>query len=91
MKVISHFKDNGEDLIDFKGATERLGVLRKPLHPEDPAITNESYDALYHIQHDFNYYLIKKCRPDHFETKLPQQVQDYLEKKWDGVVYKKFK
>lgn len=63
----------------FTGATEKIAVLRKPLHPNDTVITSNSKDALYHIQHNFQYNLIKRCRPTEFTSKLPTIVQDYLE------------
>lgn len=63
----------------FKAATEKIAVLRKPLHPTDPSITNQSKDALYHIQNNFQYNLLKRCRPQDFTSKLPDVVQDYLE------------
>lgn len=63
----------------FKAATEKIAVLRKPLHPTDPSITNQSKDALYHIQNNFQYNLLKRCRPQEFTSKLPDVVQDYLE------------
>lgn len=92
-------KDDGSDLINFKGATECIGVLRKPLNPGDETIHSgddpelpKSTNTIFHIQHSFVYPLIKKCRPEKFETKLPQFVIDYLEDKYkDKRVQKRFK
>ena len=78
-------------VINFKGGTERIGVLRKPLNPTDQTITPDNLTAIFHIQHNFIYPLIKVCRPDGFESKLPQAITDYLEKKFEGKVYKAYK
>lgn len=81
-------EETGQERIDFKGDVELIAILRKPLHPEDPAITSNHKDAIYHIQHNFSYPILSICRPDGFETKLPASVEVYLKKKFDGKRYK---
>lgn len=82
-------KDDGSEAIDFNGATELVGVLRKPLKHTDNHITPENKDALYHIQNNFTYPLIKKCRPAQFKSKLPDVVETYLANKYKDMKYKK--
>lgn len=84
-------EDTGEEAIDFKGGTERIGVLRKPLTPDAPTITNDHLDTLYHIQNNFTYPLIKFCRPKEFESKLPANVEEFLDKKFEGITVKTLK
>lgn len=81
-------KADGKDKIDFKGATEKIAVLRKPLTPTTQVITDNHKDALFHIQYNFNYPLIKETRPKGFESKLPKQIIDYLEELYKGKTYK---
>ena len=84
-------EDGITDKIDFKGATEKIGVLRKPLSPTEPSIKNDNKDALYHIQNNFNYPLISKTRPLGFTSKLPEQVEVYLQTKYKDSRYKLIK
>ena len=84
-------KEDGTDKIDFKGGTELIGVLRKPLKHTDPAITNNHKDALYHIQNNFSYYILSMCRPDGFKSKLPPVIEEYLQKKFESKGYKAIK
>ena len=70
--------DDGSDKINFKGATELVGVLRKPLKPTDPVLTPQHKDSLYHVINNFSYPLIAACRPAEFKSKLPKQIEDYL-------------
>lgn len=70
--------EDGSDKINFKGATELVGVLRKPLKPTDPVLTSNHKDSLYHVINNFSYPLIAACRPKGFESKLPKQIEDYL-------------
>lgn len=80
--------EDGVERINFKGATELVGVLRKPLKHTDEHIKTDSYDALYHIQNNFSYPIISICRPDGFKSKLPEAVENFLKKKYEGVHYK---
>lgn len=79
---------DGTSKINFNGSTERIAVLRKPLHPDDPSITMSNKGALYHIQNNFNYPLIKLCRPKEFQSMLPSAVVSYLENKYANKTYK---
>ena len=72
----------GKPKINFRGATEMIGVLRKPLKHTDPHITNKNKDALFHIQNNFTYPLLTSCRPKGFESKLPSVVVQFLENKY---------
>lgn len=80
--------DDGQERIDFRGSTEYVAVLRKPLHPEDPTITKDNKDALYHIQNNFSYPILSICRPKGFKTKLPDYVENWLKEKYKGQHYK---
>lgn len=84
-------EDGMTDKINFKGATEKIGVLRKPLKHTDYHISPDNEDALYHVQTNFNYPLIKHTRPEGFVSRLPKQIEDYLEENYEGLNYKLIK
>lgn len=81
-------KADGSDKIDFNGGTERVAVLRKPLTPDANTFNPQDKELMLHIQQYFLYPIIKACRPEQLESKLPQPVIDYLEKKFEGKRYR---
>lgn len=81
-------KADGSDKIDFNGGTERVAVLRKPLTPDANTFNPQDKELMLHIQQYFLYPIIKACRPEQLESKLPQPVINYLEKKFEGKRYR---
>lgn len=81
-------KADGSDKIDFNGGTERVAVLRKPLTPDANTFNPQDKELMLHIQQYFLYPIIKACRPEQLESRLPQPVIDYLEKKFEGKRYR---
>lgn len=81
-------KADGSDKIDFNGGTERVAVLRKPLTPDANTFNPQDKELMLHIQQYFLYPIIKACRPKQLESRLPQPVIDYLEKKFEGKRYR---
>lgn len=81
-------KADGSDKIDFNGGTERVAVLRKPLTPDANTFNPQDKELMLHIQQYFLYPIIKACRPEQLESRLPQPVVDYLEKKFEGKRYR---
>lgn len=80
-------KEDGTDRIDYKGATEKIGVLRKPLKHTDFHIAPDNNDAMYHIMNNFNYSLMSVTRPEGFLTRLPDQLEEYLKDKFKDLKY----
>lgn len=84
-------KEDGSDKIDFNGGTERVAVLRKPLTPDEDVFRPDNKELMFHIQNYFIYPIIKECRPDKLESKLPPAIISYLEEKYKGKHYRLMK